>query len=197
MQIRPRRWAIVCLAALALSGGAIADSLTFSFQLLPGPDISGSPGQTIGWGYSITNNSQADFLQMDQLDPLRGFPVSWHPQLLFDFPLISPGVTFSEPFDPGTGTGFLELNLAPNAAPGEAGTQICNCQFAVRGHFYAPGDEVTQNNPLGEGAGSSDYSASVGVVPEAPSLWLLGSGVLLLVSWGWGGRRQYASRARS
>ncbi|MGH9518200.1 MAG: PEP-CTERM sorting domain-containing protein [Terriglobales bacterium] len=185
MQICPRRWAVLGVAVLALVCGARADSLTFSFQLLPGQDITGSPGQTIGWGYSITNNSQADFLQMDELDPLRGFPLSWHPKLLFDFPLISPGTTFSEPFDPGNGTGFLELNLAPDATPGAAGTQVCNCQFTLRGQFYAPGDEITQNNPLGQGTGSSDYSASVGVVPEPTSLWLLGSGALLLLGWGW------------
>jgi len=184
MQIRLRRLLIVLVCALALGCWASADSLTFSVTLLPGPDISGLPGQSIGWGYSITNNSASDWLSMISMGPLTGFPASWNPVVLFDFPTIAPGATASETFSPGpqgVGTGLVELNLAANATSGSAGTATCNCQFSLSGDFYDSNPDTNPNaNYLGSNTQKVDYLASVGV-PEPASLLLLASGLGLLI----------------
>ena len=66
-----RRFFIPTLFALLVTARAGQDLITLT--LLPGTSIQGNPGDTIGWGYSITNTS-ADFLLPLNLDA-GSFPI--------------------------------------------------------------------------------------------------------------------------
>ncbi len=53
----------------SLLAAVCAADPTFTFSTVPGSgDISGAPGQTTGWGYSITNNDSTDYLMLTNLD---------------------------------------------------------------------------------------------------------------------------------
>ena len=70
------------LGVVFISSPAFADLITL--DLIPATgNVEGSPGSTVGWGYTITNNS-ADWLQPESLNTdvfLNGTPNS-----VFDFP---------------------------------------------------------------------------------------------------------------
>ena len=81
------------------------DSYTFS-TIPSNGNISGAPGATIGWGYSITNESTSDWLLATNLNA-DSFAFGT-PTLLFDFPEVAPGATVTEVFDPIGLTGLYE-----------------------------------------------------------------------------------------
>ena len=108
-------WKLTLLATplIALTSPLAADSISFS--LLPSSgQVSGSPGTVVGWGYTITNNSAADWFVSTDLNSdsfLHGALT-----LLFDFPELAPGATVTESFDPAKGIGLFEL-LWDKSAP--------------------------------------------------------------------------------
>ena len=144
---------------------------TFTFSLIPPTgDVSGAPGSTVGWGYTITNNSSDYWLVTTDL----GATGSFHdgtPMDIFDFPDLAPGGTMTEDFNPAIPTGLYELTWAGNAPGGSANSG----NFDLSAQWY-------NGNPLSGGTFVSDatdqtqpYSASVvASVPEpAPFLLLL------------------------
>jgi hypothetical protein len=96
----------ICFAA-ASAATLSADSITFS--LLPGDgNLSGAPSSLIGWGYSITNNSTADWFLATGLNSdsfSNGTPTS-----LFDFPEVGPGQTVTEAFDAVNSIAYLNYS---------------------------------------------------------------------------------------
>src|SRR6516165_2324325 len=85
-------------AMLVGSTSAFADTYTFAADPLSG-NIQGLPGSTIGWGYSITNNSATDWLVTANL-AANVFTNATPDASLFDFPTIAPGATASLLYDP-------------------------------------------------------------------------------------------------
>lgn len=70
------RLIISCVALMCATHGAYGDSFTFDTLPTSGK-ISGLPGSTVGWGFSITNESSSDWLIPTNLtaDPfLHGTP---------------------------------------------------------------------------------------------------------------------------
>src|SRR5215475_12450106 len=106
---------LIIVGVFLVSQSSFASADSFTLDTVPsGGTISGSAGSTIGWGYSITNQSQTNWLVTSILNSdlfLNGRPVS-----IFDFPLVAPGQTVSMAFDPLNNLGLFELKW-DTAAP--------------------------------------------------------------------------------
>ena len=167
--------------AIACSGAAAqADSLSFNLTLPGGGNIAGLPGSTIGWGYSITNNSASDWLETTNLNAgtfLNLNPgTSPNPNVLFDFPIVAPLGTATDNYLAVT-AGLFEIAWSSSAPLG----------FANSGTFTVSGEFFSDNplNPLAVDLGSApdataNYSATVGTnpVPEPTSFSLLLTGLV-------------------
>jgi hypothetical protein len=100
--------------AIALLSGSIACADTITFSLIPQDgQVSGVAGSTVGWGYSITNQSANNWLVTTGLNSdsfAFGTPLA-----IFDFPDLGPGATISLPFDAAAGTGLFQLTWDTSA----------------------------------------------------------------------------------
>ncbi len=156
------------LLLFAASGAARADSFTFATDPASGV-IAGPPGSTIGWGYTITNNSLTDYVEFSALSA-GGF-LNGTPLLIFDFPIIAPGATVSVAFDAINGLGLYQLTWDATAPAG----------FVNSGMFMLTGDFCTDSACLSMIPNSSltqsvNYTATVtapGTVPEPATVLLL------------------------
>jgi hypothetical protein len=142
----------------ALCDCAMADSWFPS--LLPGPAISGPAGSTIGWGYSITNDSatqwlvlegltESPFEEVDALDPV------------FDFPILAPDATGTEDYVMGT-SGLLGLTWSASAPL----FYVNSGDFIFSADWYS-GDPFGGGSDLGAAPQETvSYTAQV-VAPES------------------------------
>lgn len=130
----------------------------FTFSTVPSSgDISGAPGQTIGWGYSITNENSADYLVLTNLD--AGTFLNGVASGLFDFPILAPGETVTENFDAAVSQGLYELTW--NSGAPDAFVNSGN--FTVMADWYN-GDPFGSGTPIAGLTGvslSAPYSATV------------------------------------
>lgn len=161
----------VVLMLLWVSAPVSADD--FSFSTIPASgDISGPPGSTIGWGFSITNNSQ-DWLETTALNAgsfleLNAL-VSPNPNLLFDYPIVSPEATVKMDYLAGS-SGLYEITWDLLATVG----------FVNSGDFVLSG-ELFSTDPTSVGAVDlgaapdlmTPYTASVAAVPEPSTMILM------------------------
>jgi hypothetical protein len=138
----------------------------FTLTLLPGTSIQGNPGDTIGWGYSITNTS-ADFLLPMNLDA-GSFPAGMTPLNIFDFPVVAPNSTVTLDFSKVvTGTcasppcGIYQVTLDPAVKPGTT----VNGFFDVFVELFS-GDPFNGGTDLNTGA---DLTASYTAAAANPS----------------------------
>ena len=156
---------------------AFADDLTLS--LLPASDISGPAGSTIGWGYSITNNT-LNWVETDNLN--AGIFLNGTPASAFDFPILAPMSVVTEEFSSvATGScsappcGLYELTWDSGAPVGfvNSGT------FTVSADYFDGDPNDPSSTDLGPAPDmTADYSATVsspGSVPEPSALMLLGT----------------------
>jgi hypothetical protein len=183
-----RQRVTLLISLLGISAVTTLSAATVSFSLAPSANISGAPGATIGWGFSVTNNSTLDYFAPTSLnaDSFSNGTAS----LIFDILGLdlAPGATASEQFNAATGTGLYELTWDANAPIGFTNDGT----FTLSGSFF-------QGDPNNGGTfdtfapdALAPYSATVGMVPEPAALreWLLGFAVLV------GGTR-IASRSRT
>ena len=82
------RWVLLLIVAVvALPASGFADDIALTLLPLSG-DIGGLSGSTVGWGYTITNNTalwiQTEAVTSDAF--LNGTP-----NQIFDFPAVAPG----------------------------------------------------------------------------------------------------------
>src|SRR5690348_4091618 len=97
------------LLALCLFVSCAASADIYSFSLLSaGGNLQGAPGSTIGWGYSIENQSSTLWLVTTGVNS-DGF-LNATPNLIFDFPVIGPGASAT--------AGLLELTWNASAPIG-------------------------------------------------------------------------------
>jgi hypothetical protein len=105
-------YAVLAISVCPLPG--FAD--TVSFSLIPADgNVSGPAGSTVGWGYSITNQSATNWLLTSALSA-DSFTFGT-PTLVFDFPVLAPGSTALEAFDSVSDAGLYGLTwdlAAPN-----------------------------------------------------------------------------------
>lgn len=153
---------VVCLVLFA----AVLPASTLTFQTLPaGGTISGSDGSIIGWGYSITNNSTDQWLVTTALNS-DSF-VAAVPTVLFDFPILSPGATVTEAFDPVHGTGLMQLLLDSSLSG-----QVINTGNFVLASEWWNGDPFNGGSYVSDGATTSQSYQAVSSVPEPSTVAL-------------------------
>lgn len=175
-RVLPAAWVLV-IALWVVPAQAIPD---WTFGTLP-PDgaIAGEAGSTIGWGYTISNLDDSNWLLLGSLDA-DVFLFATPDASPFDYPSIAPGGTVSVPYD-GL-SGLFQLTWDAGAPVG----------FLNTGLFTA-GADWYDGDPFGgglfldmAGSRSTAYSAEVTAsvsLPE-PSTFLLlmvGGAVLVLV----------------
>lgn len=175
-----KQWLLLATLLIA-APQAWADSWTFSLNP-PGGAISGAPGSTVGWGYTVTNQSVTNWLVLSGLnaDPfLHATPDA----SLFAFPIIAPGATFAVVYNPTTLEGLFQITWDATAPVGFTNIGV----FVLTGQFWdadplAGGNFVSLALDLTAG-----YSAAVSVpattpVPEPATLLLtaLGAAGVLL-----------------
>ena len=161
---------LIAVLFLAAVPGWAAE--VYTFNLLPDDgSIAGGAGQTVGWGYSIENQSTTHWLVTSGLAP-SSFQFGT-PELLFDFPILAPGSSVSVPFDAGASTGLLALTWDASAPLGsvESGSFLLSAEW-WNGDPLAGGQFAFAASPL-----SQSYQATV--VPEPGTAALLGLALLV------------------
>ncbi len=134
---------------------------TYTFSVLPvDGHVAGAPGETVGWGYSIDNQSTSQWLVTTGLAP--GSFQFGTPNLLFDFPILAPDSSLTSPFNPAGLTGLFALTWDASAPLGavESGSFLLSAEWWT-GDPLAGGQFVSSASPL-----SQPYNANVGLVPE-------------------------------
>lgn len=151
----------------------------YTFSTIPGDgNISGAPGATIGWGYSITNESTSDWLLATNLNA-DSFAFGT-PTLLFDFPEVAPGATVTEVFDPIGLTGLYE-DVLNNPVPNGS---VDSGDFVLSAQWYN-GDPFNGGTLIGDAVDTNAaYTATVtssSSTPEPSSFVLLASGIIAII----------------
>ena len=157
---------LVCLALMACRA-AWAD--TFSFTDLP-PDVAGPAGSSVGWGYTITNESSTSWLVLTALS--AGVFDHGSPDSLFDFPSLAPDTTVSVNFDPANLAGLYDLTWEATAPIGFVNAGF----FTLQGEWW-DGDPLAGGNFISDAPDEvAAYSATVTgstSVPEPSTITLL------------------------
>ena len=175
---------ILAVVTFAVAASAFPDDITLSLIPASGT-VSGPPGSTVGWGYTITNNTAEWIQTMDvSSDPFQ----NGTPNVIFDFPAVAPDstVTLDFSFVAGGGCalppcGVYQFTWNSTAPVGftNAGT------FTVASDLYSAQPGTPGAMDLGPAPNATAaYFATVGttgVVPEPSSLLLLASGLAPLV----------------
>jgi hypothetical protein len=164
-------------AALIGMGSSCRASDIFTFDLIPvSGDLAGPAGSTVGWGYSITNESPTDWLLTINLNSdsfLDGTA-----NLLFDFPEVAPEATVTELFDPINSIGLYELTWDPDAPTGF----VNSGNFVLSAQWY-DGDPFNGGNYIADAPDTNAaYSATVSPsgAPEPATLFPISVGMVLL-----------------
>ena len=166
--------ALALFATLAFSLASFADDVTLT--LLPAADLSGPPGSTVGWGYTITNNT-SNWLETLSLN--AGSFTNGTPILVFDFPNVGPNSSVTEGFSALTTAlcssppcGLYEFTWDSNASVGT----VNGGTFTLSSEYFNGDPSIPSSTDLGPAPdGTVQYSvtaSSVSTVPE-PSTWIL------------------------
>jgi len=169
------------LLTILFAATSYADTLGFTFSTIPpSGDISGAAGSTVGWGYTVTNNSLDQWLMFNSIHSDVGFVNGTDNSGVFDFPVVAPNSTMTANYD-GT-NGLYEFTLNPVVAAGfsNSGNFVLSAEWWSGDPFdeIAPGEFLETIPDF-----SVPYSVTVPVscnctpVPESSSLPMLVCGV--------------------
>lgn len=174
-----KQWGIfVSTIFLILSGVLLSTSsamaYSWSFDVVS-PDLSGAPGETLIWEYTIRNYELDVWLNLYQIDSSDweyGIPDASY----FDYPFVAPGETVSSLISDDI---FLFSFTWDNDAP--IGSFNVG-EFSLTGEWYDSDNILLLSNDTK----FAEYSATVvpssnNVIPEPSTLLLLCSGLLGLV----------------
>ena len=157
---------------------------SFSVSLIPSSgDVSGPAGSTVGWGYSLDNESLNDWLVTTNLQ--AGTFLNGSPNSLFDFPDLGPGDSAMVTFDPVAGTGLYELTWDGSAPSGftDTGTFELDAEW-WSGDPLNGGSFISEATPIFVSYSAVVESGVTSAVPEPSSLpmmiliWLCVLGVI-------------------
>lgn len=174
---------LLCIGVAFMSVSAHAQTASDWALSLPTSDVSGAAGSTIGWGYTITNNS-TEWLWATDVASTNAFQHGTATTDPFDLPVLAPGATVTVDYKLG-GVGLADLTWDSDAPMG----YVDSGKFQLTSYFY-DGDPFAGGNYLGSaGTSEADYSATVtSPIPENSTtvsfglLLTLGLGGLLLGS---------------
>ena len=176
------------LIALLLTAGHAMAAEIYDFTLLPQSGaISGAPGATIGWGYSIHNESTSFWLVTTDLSA-GGFQNAT-PNLLFDFPDIAPGATVTVPYNALTAAGLYQIAWDANSPSGFVNSGL----FSLMAEWWNGDPQGSGQFQFAASSAAQPYTATVAgsSVPEPATIALVALPLLLfLVSGSCRGRRQ-------
>jgi hypothetical protein len=168
---------LVILLCFSLSVPSFADSFTFSVI----PSAPAPAGSTIGWGYSITNDSPMNWLFTTLLnaDPFTdGMPLN-----LFDFPILPPLAVAAVSFDEVNSIGLYQFTWDPNAPAGSvnSGNFTVSAEWwdgdpFAGGSFISLADDMT--HAYSTTIVSSGPAPDPEPVPEPSTLVLVISGLV-------------------
>ncbi len=172
---------LIPLLLAATAPSPLLGSDVYTFSTIPDSgNLSGASGATIGWGYSITNESTSDWLLATNLNA-DSFAFGT-PTLLFDFPEVAPGATVTEAFDPIGLTGLYEDALNDPVPNGS----VDSGSFVLSAQWY-DGDPFNGGNFIADAVDTdAAYMATVtssSSTPEPSSFFLLASGIIAMIGW--------------
>ncbi len=180
-----RRHALLLGLAVAALAPSAATATSFTFATLPASGVlSGAAGETLGFGYTLTNPSPADWLVLTSLDTgvfLDGTPDS----ALFDFPVLAPGESRTTPFAIGS-AGLFAFTWDPSAPIGSLNAGL----FVIGGEWWS-GDPAAGGAFLAS-ATAATATYQVQLVPEAGTLVLLS--IAGVIGWPRSSRARHLSR---
>ena len=160
---------VVVLAAASAFAGPVLTAL-------PSSSIEGTPGSSIGWGYSIFNdNATLWYLPSGFSAPSYSIGT---PVILFDYPAIAPLATVTQVY---TGTlGLLRLDISSSATAGQSnsGSIILPGNY-WNGDPFQGGASIVSAAPDAVASVTARVASAGTVVPE-PSTALLGLAALIL-----------------
>jgi len=108
---------LLSVGLLLVASIAQADSVT----LVATPSATTSdPGSTVGWAYTITNNTP-DILLADSVN-VSSYQGGTFDLTLFDYPTVGPGGTATQLYDPILFTGLAQFTWDTTAPPGTVNT---------------------------------------------------------------------------
>jgi hypothetical protein len=88
----------IALLTVLFAATSYADTFTFS-TIPPSGSISGPAGSTVGWGYSVTNNSLDQWLVFNNIGTDAVFSNGTPNSGVFDFPVVAPNTTITTDYD--------------------------------------------------------------------------------------------------
>lgn len=181
------RLGAVVLGSVFLFSATVAFASDITLTLIPPDgDVSGPPGSTVGWGYTIINSSSN---WLETLSASAGSFIDGTPDLIFDFPTVAPESFVTEDFSPTTTAscssppcGLYEFTWDSDAPVGTVNSGT----FTVSSEYFSGDPANPSSTDLGPAPdASADYSASVSstvtVTPEPATLLLLLTGICGLV----------------
>jgi PEP-CTERM motif len=181
-----RVWLSLGAGVFLLMMGAAAHAESITLSTLPASGaVSGTPGSTVGWGYTLTNNSAANFFISESIDSSLFLSANGTPDAsIFDFPTLAPLQTVSLAYDPLNLLGLFQFTWNTNVPVGTTETG----NFMVFGQFCSdPTNLSTCGNVV---TGSASFTATVtspvAAVPEPSTFLFLATGIA-----GLGLRRRY------
>jgi hypothetical protein len=151
----------------------------WDFSLIPDTgSVTGPAGSTVGWGYSLDNESATDWLVTADVD--SGAFLDGTPILIFDFPILGPGTSVTVPYDPSIPAGLFALAWDETAPEGFTNTG----DFTVSVEWW-DGDPSNGGAYVADGLDiSQPYSATVSSavagVPEPGSGAFIAAALLSL-----------------
>lgn len=161
------------LAVIALLWASPASGASFDFDTVPADgSLAAAPGDTVGWGYTITNTSDTLWLVLINLsaDPVQQGLLDTG---LFDFPVLAPLATVTQAFDAPNLLGLARFTWDLGAPDGFSNVGM----FQLEGEFYS--DDPFRGGQFVELADSATAAYAVtlqggsAVVPEPSTLALL------------------------
>ena len=127
---------VLAVAIIAASCG-MADTI-FDFTLLPENTatntavvLTAKAGGTVGWGYSVTNLDDTDYLSLIDVQPTTNLQYGSADSSIFDFPIVAPGQTITMPWTKDA-AGLAQFTWDANAP----GSYLQGGQFVISATWY-------------------------------------------------------------
>jgi len=145
----------------------------WSFSTIPfDGKISGQPGATIGWGYSITNDDPLNWLVVSGISA-GSFQFGTPDSSIFDYPILAPLTSVNVNYDGTAGLYQLTWDSLAPAGLVNIGT------FTLNAELYSsnPYEEGIYIENAGDKLASYEAKVDAAPVPEPSTILLLATGL--------------------